>query len=387
MKRHLFCLLFAVACQGTDIPGRTSRGIQRIPCQSTTDCARGGTCVAAECVAGNECAVDADCVAGEVCTADVNFGGLCGPAGAAPVPAPVVTAEDCANQIDDDGDGAIDCSDIDCARAPACVPPIENCANQIDDDGDGDADCADADCAAACAEDCANQIDDDGDGDADCADADCATDPACAPPGEDCANQIDDDGDGDVDCADIECVREPVCQGSGCNGSNCPCDVILQNCAMPAHRCYPGGPDSADGQCYPTGGRAAGDACIEPPVNTPDSCDAGLLCIYEGETDPTGICRTICASSADCAGGDLCYALFPQPTNYGICHPPPGETCSNGTDDDGDGDVDCADADCAQDPVCAPPPPPEDCANGIDDDLDGDADCADADCARHPACP
>ena len=35
--------------------------------------------------------------------------------------------------------------------------------------------------------------------------------------------------------------------------------------------------------------------------------------------------------------------------------PPPAEDCDNGADDDGDGSSDCADSDCAADPVCAPP--------------------------------
>jgi hypothetical protein len=36
--------------------------------------------------------------------------------------------------------------------------------------------------------------------------------------------------------------------------------------------------------------------------------------------------------------------------------PPPAEACDDGVDNDGDGDADCADADCSDDPVCAPPP-------------------------------
>jgi hypothetical protein len=238
-------------------------------------------------------------------------------------------------------------------------------------------------------EDCANGTDDDGDGNADCSDGDCATDPVCQPPppSEDCTNGIDDDGDGAIDCADIHCTRDPICAPAGCNGTNCPCDVLAQNCASPTDRCYVGGPNAADGQCYATGGKSLDDPCIEPPVDTPDACTAGLLCIYEAETDPTGICRSLCASNADCAAGEACYAIFPRPTDFGICHPVPAEDCINGTDDDGDGDTDCSDADCASDPICAPPPPPENCSNTIDDDNDGAIDCNDFDCTRDPACP
>ena len=55
--------------------------------------------------------------------------------------APVVPVELCDNEIDDDGDGAIDCDDSDC---PACP---EICDDGIDNDGDGVADCDDDDCS------------------------------------------------------------------------------------------------------------------------------------------------------------------------------------------------------------------------------------------------
>jgi hypothetical protein len=45
--------------------------------------------------------------------------------------------------------------------------------------------------------------------------------------------------------------------------------------------------------------------------------------------------------------------------------PPPAEVCDNGVDDDGDGSVDCADADCAADPACAPGGPT--CGDGTCD--------------------
>lgn len=56
--------------------------------------------------------------------------------------------------------------------------------------------------------------------------------------------------------------------------------------------------------------------------------------------------------------------------------------CSNGIDDDGDGYADCDDYDCSRDPACAE----LDCANGVDDDGDGAVDCADYDCEFEPGC-
>jgi len=136
--------------------------------------------------------------------------------------------ENCTNMNDDDGDGAVDCADPDCAAHPDCAPTQEHCSNQVDDDGDGAADCADPDCATHpdCApgqppgEVCNNGMDDDGDGAVDCADSDCAAHPDCAPdppPGEVCNNGMDDDGDLIVDCYDPDCANHPACNAAAPN--------------------------------------------------------------------------------------------------------------------------------------------------------------------------
>ena len=51
---------------------------------------------------------------------------------------------------------------------------------------------------------------------------------------------------------------------------------------------------------------------------------------------------------------------------------PPQEDCGDGVDNDGDGLVDCLDAEC--------PPCQEDCTDGVDNDSDGLVDCEDAEC-------
>jgi secreted trypsin-like serine protease len=60
------------------------------------------------------------------------------------------------------------------------------------------------------------------------------------------------------------------------------------------------------------------------------------------------------------------------------------ELCANGLDDDNDGFVDCYDSDCSTASAC--PIPVEQCTNGSDDDGDGFVDCEDADCRTHSAC-
>ena len=61
------------------------------------------------------------------------------------------------------------------------------------------------------------------------------------------------------------------------------------------------------------------------------------------------------------------------------------ETCNNGTDDDGDGAVDCDDPDCSDDVSCIGAGV-ENCTNAVDDDGDGAVDCADPDCASDASC-
>jgi len=106
----------------------------------------------------------------------------------------------------------------------------------------------------------------------------------------------------------------------------------------------------------------------------------------------SGCCGYNCGNECDAASnstvdGALAFyynnvSQFLDPVG---CTPSP-ENCTNGTDDDCDGDVDCADADCSADPACTCNPVPEVCDNGLDDDCDGDVDCNDADCSGDPAC-
>jgi hypothetical protein len=72
--------------------------------------------------------------------------------------------------------------------------------------------------------------------------------------------------------------------------------------------------------------------------------------------------------------------------------------CTDGIDNDGDGVVDCDDADCAEDPACKSAEKPTgktaptfteretNCTDRIDNDGDSVIDCADSDCYDDPAC-
>jgi hypothetical protein len=69
------------------------------------------------------------------------------------------------------------------------------------------------------------------------------------------------------------------------------------------------------------------------------------------------------------------------------------KACTDGIDNDGDGDTDCDDSKCADKPFCGPDfdaAPKERgalaCGDGVDNDLDGDIDCDDSDCSDKPFC-
>jgi subtilisin-like proprotein convertase family protein len=99
-----------------------------------------------------------------------------------------------------------DCNDPSC-DLPFCQPEAD-CANGIDDDADGDVDCADSDCSStdvcAAESDCSNGIDDDNDGFTDCADPGCAS--SCETTEASCNDGVDNDGNGPVDCNDPACA-------------------------------------------------------------------------------------------------------------------------------------------------------------------------------------
>jgi hypothetical protein len=121
-------------------------------CDGFIDCSDSDCDTEPQCI-GRECETDPDCAAGEMCDETT---GQCIP-----------SVEICGDAIDNDGDGLIDCLDSDCDTEPECnlcdpnpcqpgeicdpttgqcLPPVEICADGIDNDGDGLIDCLDTDC-------------------------------------------------------------------------------------------------------------------------------------------------------------------------------------------------------------------------------------------------
>ncbi len=125
----------------------------------------------------------------------------------------------CQDEIDNDGDSAIDCDDPDCAGVIQCTPETP-CDDGEDNDLDGQTDCGDADCdgVGICEHGtevtCGDGEDNDADGAIDCADTDCSVTTACEPE-SDCHDTIDNDDDGTTDCQDVGCSSDPTCEIAG----------------------------------------------------------------------------------------------------------------------------------------------------------------------------
>jgi len=284
----------------------------------------------------------------------------------------------------------------------------ELCGNGVDDDGDGDVDCDDADCVGVpeCIfEVCDNGVDDDGDGDVDCDDADCAFQPPCLPP-EICANGVDDDGDGKVDCADVECSGTASCVGSDCV-VNVSLGVLDRGAVVVGGFDTNLATDDNDASC---GGPDGPEVVFSFDLST--SANVGLSLDQSGDhvvalTAEAGPGTWCDSAELDCLdpGGSgrsahttylglpaaryfvLVDAVTGDRTGIGTVelavYDPLFELCDDEVDDDGDGDVDCADSDCVADPICLPEVA---CHDDLDNDGDDQVDCADFDCVGAPAC-
>ncbi len=114
------------------------------------------------------------------------------------------------------------------------------------------------------------------------------------PPEEICGNGKDDDGNGKADCQDDSCSAELECQDEVCDGAD----------------------NNGNGQT-----------------------DEGFACVYNS----TASCQTTCGSFGTMQCGTGC--------EWASCTPP-AENCTNGVDDDCDGDADCEDSSCASHSAC-----------------------------------
>ncbi len=220
---------------------------------------------------------------------------------------------------------------------------------------------------------------------------------------ENCTNGTDDDGDGLADCHDPECGSDPHCSGPeaceqptglacgqvvngntsggsarfmeyGCiNGREMGSEVAYQ-LSVPVGT-------SVQAVLTPTGGQDL-DLFVLPALA--GSCNTNNCIAYGAESGTTAESVQFTVPSG---GTYLVVDSYDQPGAFQIqliCGSGI-EVCSNGTDDDGDGRIDCADPDCSSAANCQQTNR-EICTNGVDDDGDGYIDCGDSDCASAANC-
>ena len=122
------------------------------------------------------------------------------------------------------------------------------------------------------------------------------------------------------------------------------------------------------------------------------SCADSINNDYDGATN--GVYLSTNTEGIDCADND-CIGELGSPKGA-ICVATGNENtaqrCSDGVDNDANGQTDCADSACngitiAPGKTCGAETSATTCSNGFDDDGDGQIDCADSSCSGTTACP
>jgi hypothetical protein len=299
----------------------------------------------------------------------------------------------CRDGRDNDCNRLLDCADPVCARSPECGMCMPTgpergpmaCADGRDNDCNGTTDCADPQCAMipACVmcvptgaegagATCTDGRDNDCNGALDCADGACAMNPACIPTNEDCATARGMALPSSVSGTTVGARNDfsPMCAGSMTG------DVVwvFRN---PTRQTIT---IDTEGSAFDTMLLVRRDNCMGPDLACDDDSGTGTNSrIVLTNADP----GTYFVVVDGFGGNSGAYRL-----NLRLGS---AEVCDNMADDDGDGQIDCLDPDCAAFPdcsACMPTAPVETglCVGGRDEDCDGQIDCLDPDCRLDPSC-
>ncbi|MGL1887779.1 MAG: fibro-slime domain-containing protein [Reichenbachiella sp.] len=271
---------------------------------------------------------------------------------------PIITGNDelkentlskCSDDIDNDGNGAIDCNDKGCEYFPNCLETI--CDDALDNDDNGYKDCDDPSCfnAPVCSQNpensesaCKDGEDNDGDLLTDCDDLGCAFVAVCLPE-YDCKDGEDNDNDDLIDCKDSDCESSVYCSERECN------DDI----------------DNDDNNLTD---------CDDPSCEFMEVCAPELNCTDLIDNDDDGF--------IDC--DDINCRYQPSCQNTEDIENTPA-LCVDEIDNDSDGQIDCNDTDCHKFDVCAEDTELE-CSDGLDNDSDDKKDCDDKGCMPLSIC-
>jgi hypothetical protein len=258
--------------------------------------------------------------------------------------------EICANGVDDDNNGDIDCDDSACPVSNNEGTPSSTCDDGYDNDCDGDTDCYDEGCIDT--QNCLNQ---------ECITKnDCETKEICEGVvfsgnlmGSKCISNVlkeeacidgkDNDDDGSIDCADQDCVLKLAMSST----------VICENGIAKEVDCDDGYDNDNNGKTDGADTDCQTIDCYWYTCQLPQ-CDGEFVGIINdyGGTQLGAICENLLPKELDCTDG-----------------------MSNDGANDG---ADCADTDCYGKDDCENPE--TSCEDDFDNDGDGDTDCDDGDC-------
>jgi hypothetical protein len=265
---------------------------------------------------------------------------------------------------------------------------------------------------------CADGLDNDGDGVTDCCDDDCALSFGCLTEGN-CVDGQDNDCDSLVDCDDSDCDSDVACLGHSCeaavhlipNGAPVPLSGGIFHVSHTTS-------DRTNGHAFQCNrGDGQSSAGLGRDMVYAFTLDNTLWARFEMDFETAYNWPGLFLLAADCRESDLvaCHwtkgeggpALLPEmelesgnyylivDAVYSSDHGPfhltasffvrsdSEDNCQDGIDNDMDGWIDCCDNDCALDPACAAE---SSCSDGIDNDCDGFTDCLDSDCHGTPDC-
>jgi hypothetical protein len=229
-----------------------------------------------------------------------------------------VSLETCSDGLDNDGNSFTDCQDFSCSMSTVAEiiehcdgveiaeeNTLETCTDGLDNDSDGFVDCADFDCESEAFQ---------------CGSPDLGeeTSPAA------CTDGLDNDGDGFIDCKDFDCESElhpeiaEFCVGQS-EEDQISCSDGIDN----------------DGNGYTDCGDFGCSASANPLVR--GLCQESLYRPLAGSTPSSPLVDAcIFSEDANCNHDKQLAADM---------------ACSDGGDGDSDGYIDCADFDCAYNPL------------------------------------
>jgi hypothetical protein len=272
---------------------------------------------------------------------------------------------------------------------------------------------------------CNNGTDDDSDGLIDCADGpSCGESTFCneSLTANGCGDGINNDNDGLVDCADPDCGSDATACPNGLLGDTCGAPIIVTSGANTViDTCnyndrYTA--TNASAQCQPNSSTTntrdvvfAFTPTVSGPhafrvITTSNNVIAHRVAAINCTTATDRITLSSCLGSANAvstsgtervdfeatAGVTEYFMVDSFTTSCGaatiVATAILPEVCNNTTDDDLDGNVDCADTDCGSTTFCNESVTENGCTDGVNNDNDGLVDCADPDCVSNTtACP